>query len=265
MYTINQYVKVESLDEAYELNQKKMNTILGGTLWLRMGNRNVNTAIDLEKLGLHKIEETEQAFVIGCMTSLRDMEMSEALHTFTQGAIRESLRHIVGVQFRNCATIGGSIYGRFGFSDILTCLLVLDTEVELYKRGIIPLAEFVKLPPDNDILVHIIIKKTPRIAAYVSLRNSETDFPVIACAVSKGSDGVRSAIGARPGKAALLGDEAQLLSKEISTETIEAYAAYVQEHTVFGTNMRASGEYRKAMAGVLIKRALRDVMMKEAE
>ena len=30
MIQIKQYVKVESIDEAYELNQKKRNVILGG-------------------------------------------------------------------------------------------------------------------------------------------------------------------------------------------------------------------------------------------
>ena len=39
----------------------------------------------------------------------------------------KSLRHIVGVQFRNCATIGGSIWGRYGFSDVLTMFLAMDT------------------------------------------------------------------------------------------------------------------------------------------
>lgn len=45
----------------------------------------------------------------------------------TGGAVRESLRHIVGVQFRNLATVGGSIFGRFGFSDVLTMFLALDS------------------------------------------------------------------------------------------------------------------------------------------
>lgn len=47
--------------------------------------------------------------------------------------------HIVGVQFRECATFGGSVWGRFGFSDILTGLLALDCEVELAEAGRIPL------------------------------------------------------------------------------------------------------------------------------
>ena len=60
MYTINQYVKVKSLEEAYELNQKRMNAVLGGTLWLRLGSRAIQTAIDLSGLGLDQIEDWPQ-------------------------------------------------------------------------------------------------------------------------------------------------------------------------------------------------------------
>ena len=41
MLKIKEYVKAESLEQAYELNQKRMNCILGGMLWLKMSNRNV--------------------------------------------------------------------------------------------------------------------------------------------------------------------------------------------------------------------------------
>ena len=37
MLNIQNYIKVESLDEAYELNQKKNNKIIGGMMWMRMG------------------------------------------------------------------------------------------------------------------------------------------------------------------------------------------------------------------------------------
>ena len=47
MFKAREYKRVESLEEAYELNQKKSSCILGGMLWLKMGNRNVGTAIDL--------------------------------------------------------------------------------------------------------------------------------------------------------------------------------------------------------------------------
>lgn len=34
MYTIQGYVKVKSLEEAYELNQKKSSAVIGGGMWL---------------------------------------------------------------------------------------------------------------------------------------------------------------------------------------------------------------------------------------
>lgn len=37
MFTIREYVKVSSLEEAYELNQKKANVVFGGGVWLRLG------------------------------------------------------------------------------------------------------------------------------------------------------------------------------------------------------------------------------------
>ena len=185
MLKIKNYVKVKSVAEAYELNQKKSACVLGGMVWLKMQNRPVGpTAIDLSGLGLDTITENEEEFVIGCMTSLRALEVHEGLNAYTGGAVKESLRHIVGVQFRNCATVGGSLWGRFGFSDVLTMFLALPSEVELYDRGRISLEELTESPKDRDILVNIYMKKLPLACAYVSQRNSATDFPVLACAAS---------------------------------------------------------------------------------
>lgn len=98
MLKIKNYVKAESLAQAYELNQKKNAIVLGGMVWLKMGNRNIVTAIDLSGLGLDSITETDEEFVIGCMTSLHAIETHKALNEYTGGAVRESVRHIVGVR-----------------------------------------------------------------------------------------------------------------------------------------------------------------------
>ena len=142
MLNIQNYKKVESIEEAYELNQKKANRIIGGMMWMRMGDNRINTAIDMSGLGLDKLEETDEEFKIGCMTSLRQLENHKGFNEYTKGCAKEALRHIVGVQFRNLATVGGSIYGRYGFSDVLTLLIGLDSYVELYKGGIVPLTEY---------------------------------------------------------------------------------------------------------------------------
>lgn len=259
MMTIKNYVRAQSLEEAYQLNQNKRNKILGGMLWLKMGSSTINTAIDLCDLGLDTIEETEEAFSIGAMVSLRQIELHEGLNCYTGGVAAKAVRDIVGVQFRNLATVGGSIFGRFGFSDVLTAFLSMDCDVELYKGGIVPLREFRDMKKDRDILVRLIVKKTPGKFAYQTLRNSKTDFPVLACAVSCVSGTYRASIGARPGKAMLLTDEKNLLAGGITHESAKAFAEYVAANVPTSGNVRGSAAYRTQLCRVLTERALKEL------
>lgn len=256
MIKIKEYRKAESLEEAWELNQKRSNRVIGGMLFVKMSDANVHTVIDLSGLGLDKIEEDEEEFCIGCMVSLRQMEMHEGLNEYTNHAIREALRHIVGVQFRNLATVGGSVFGRYGFSDVLTVLLALDSYVELYKGGIVPMETFVSMKRDNDILVRIIIRKTPARAAYQSMRNSATDFPVITCSAAIIGDEVRLSVGARPAKAVLIRDEEGILAAGINSETAERFAQYAAGCIPTGSNMRGSAGYRAHLIRVLTERVM---------
>lgn len=256
MLTIGQYVRAQSLEEAYTLCQNKRSVILGGMLWLKMQNREIDTAIDLGGLGLDAIEETDTDYRIGAMVSLRQLETHPGLAALTQGAMADSVKQIVGVQFRNLATAGGSLYGRFGFSDVLTFFLALDAKVELYHRGIIPLSEFAVLPNERDILVRVIVPKTPIRAVYLAQRNQSTDFPVLTCALVRRGDEVVCSIGARPNKATLFQDENGCLANGITEESARAFGQDVAARAKFGNNLRGSAEYRRAVCAVLIRRGL---------
>ena len=259
MFTIKNYVVAESLEQAYELNQKKNNVILGGTAWLKMGNRNIQTAIDLSNLGLDIIEEDDESFKIGCMCTLRQLEVDKNLNSYFDGAIEKSLIHIVGVQFRNCATIGGSVYSRFGFSDVLTCLLALDTYVELYKGGIIPLEVYKDMDYDTDVLVRIIIKKDKRRVSYLTMRNSATDIPTLAIAVSKKNLTWNVVIGARAQRAILI-DGTEFLSDIPTEEEKNNLISHIVNNVKFQSNMRASMEYRVLLAKTLVLRAINETL-----
>ena len=248
MITIQKYVRAQSLEEAWQLNQNKRNRILGGMLWLRLGRGSVHTAIDLCDLGLNAIEETEEAFSIGAMATLRDLELHAGLNAYTANAVANAVKDIVGVQFRNMATVGGSIWGRFGFSDVLTVFLALDSYVELYKGGIVPLEQFAGMKKDNDILVRLIVKKTPCKVVYTSVRNQRTDFPVLACAVARMNGEYRASIGARPSRAIL-----------IRRETAEGFGAFVAENAPTEGNIRGSGAYRTHLIKVLVERSMNEL------
>lgn len=251
MFTAQNYIKARSLEEAYTLNQKRGNTILGGGCWLRLGQRSIQNLIDLSELGLDQIKEGEDSFSLGAMVTLRQLEQSAALSDAFETAFADMVRHIVGVQFRNCATLGGSVVSRFGFSDILTLLLALDCEVELAGAGRIPLTDYARMPYDRDVLAWIHVKKDGRRVAYESFRNSETDIPVLTCAMSEKDGVVTAVVGARPGRACRV--EASL-SLNAGEEEWQAFLDKVNQMH-FGSNMRASEAYRRHLASVLLRRA----------
>ena len=244
MFTAERYVRPATLQEALELNRKRSSTILGGGCWLRLGRKRIGTLIDLSGLGLDQIEEQDGWVRIGAMVSLRQLETSALLKERFGSLFADMTGHIVGVQFRECATFGGSVWGRFGFSDILTGLLALDCEVELAEAGRIPL---------RDILAAVWVQLDGRKAVYHTVRNAGTDFPVLACAVShgEGETAYRLSIGARPMKA---------VSLEVTPDTLETALDAVS----FGTNLRAGAAYRRHLASVLANRGIRELEGEQA-
>ena len=163
-------------------------------------------------------------------------------------------------------TVGGSIYGRFGFSDVLTAFLAMDTFVELYNGGTVRLSDFVNRKQDKDLLLSVIVRKGKRQFRYESIRQTQTDFPVLACAtvtgIVHGQETWYFSIGARPMKAALL-EKKWEIPRDASEERIREYAQEVASSFTYGTNMRGSAEYRQHLAEVLVRREISSILAEE--
>lgn len=245
---IREYKRAQSIEEALSLCEKKHNAVLGGGTWLRLGSRRtIQTAIDLSALGLDTIEETAEEFTVGAMVSLRAYETHQGLENAFLGLCRRSVEHIVGVQFRACATIGGSVWGRFGFSEVLCALMALGAQVELARGGRMPLAAFAQKKPDRDILLRVFIPKGIEGIGCESMRSQQTDFPILCVAAVRRAQGLSLCIGARPMRACVL---------EGTRE--EGLLARAASEIRYGTNARGGGTYRGHLAQVLSARALEE-------
>lgn len=258
MITIKEYVAPNSIEETYEiLMARRNNLILGGCGFIKMSSKNINTAIDLCNLSLDYITENEHEILIGADTSLRQLEINSIIKNYCGGAISQGVSHIVGVQFRNMARVGASVFSRYGFSDLLPSLLVLDARVKFYNSGIIDLKDFLERKYEKDILLEVILPKKEGIATYDCLRKSYGDFPIINGAMFKGKNSeYKISIGARPQRAKLAHKAAIALKNGTTIENIQDM---VLEEISFGANMRGSKAYREDMCKVLVNRMYRKI------
>ncbi|WP_163340607.1 xanthine dehydrogenase family protein subunit M [Desulfopila sp. IMCC35008] len=261
MLQIKNILYAKDLEEAYRAYISEPDSVvLGGCGYLRLGSRKIATAIDLSHLNLDFIEKREDTIEIGAMTTLRAIETSPLTSDLWGGMLANSVSHIVGVQLRNIVTTGGTVAGRYAFSDPITALLALDAKVALFNHGEIDLADFLETKGLRDIVVKITIPDDVRNGAFASIRKSNTDYAILNCAVTVTTDSFRIVVGSRPGKAQrATRAEAYLLANGLNADTASKAGKIAAEELKFGDNPRGKGKYRSAICPVLIERCLAEV------
>jgi len=259
-----QHIETPStIEDAYNLLlQNDKNVVIGGGAWLRLGNKEIDTVVSLDLLGLDTITETKDTIVIGSMTTLRDIETSSILQNQMSGILTESVKQIMGVQIRNIATIGGSIAGKYSFSDILPVLLVMNTTLRFHKQGDITLSDFIKQKKmDPDILVSILIQKESGKAYFQKVAKTILSFALLNIAISNCTE-YKIQIGARPGSVKPATKACAYLNSCTTVTDVEiknAVELALDELSV-SSNSKASKEYREDLLRVYLTRGLKEVM-----
>ncbi|MDH7483090.1 MAG: FAD binding domain-containing protein [Spirochaetales bacterium] len=258
---IKEYVRPSSLDEAYQLMRTRHATPLGGCVWLRMNAKPVALGVDLAALDLDYIRDAGDMIEIGAMTTYRSLETSTLLAEQYGKLFPEALGHIVGVQLRATISVGGTVAGRYGFSDLNTTLSALGAKVVLYPGTIMDLATFIAEGAESPFLVEKILLPKGVRGAYQQIRITRNDFPILNVAVAWTGSSWRVAVGSRPAATRLCHAAMQMLGSDPnpSDQTIEAASRQAAEETSVGSDIRASHDYRKAVLPVLIRRALLEV------
>lgn len=253
----NNYYKASSLEDAYKkLKENPKNAIVAGGLWMKKTGLQYDTLIDLSELGLDQIKEEKNVIRVGAMVSLRDFENSPIISKLFSGATAFGVREVVGPAFRNSATIGGSIYGRYPFSDVIASLLPLDVKVKLYPEQELSLEELLNYRGKLDgIITEILIRKEEGKGYFKKMKANAVDFPMINFSIVKRGGKNYIAIGSRPGVAAL----ARKAMEEADKGNYEKAAEIAAEELQFLDSSNISKEYRQDLTKVYVRRGLEEV------
>lgn len=256
---VNEYYRASSLEDAYQkLQASPKNTIVAGGLWMKKMGQSYDSLIDLSKLGLDKISETKDEVIVGSMVTQRDFEDSKIVSFLFAGAPVFAVREVMGVNFRNLATIGGSIMGRYPFSDVITGLLPYDVELEFYPAQKMSLEEYLNYKGKlNAILVAVHIKKGEGKGFFKKVKTTALDFPIVNIAVAKVNKEYRIVVGARPMVAARSYKAMEYLNN--GGKDFAKAAELAVEELSFMDNKDASKEYRVDLAKVYVRRGLEEV------
>ncbi len=256
---VNEYYRASSLEDAYQKRQASpKNAIVAGGLWMKKMGQSYDSLIDLSKLGLDKISETKDEVIVGSMVSQRDFEDSKIVSFLYAGAPAFAVREVMGVNFRNLATIGGSIMGRYPFSDVITGLLPYDVELEFYPAQKMSLEEYLNYKGKlNAILIAVHIKKGEGKGFFKKVKTTALDFPIVNIAVAKVNKEYRVVVGARPMVAAKSYKAMEYLNN--GGKDFAKAAELAVEELSFMDNKDASREYRVDLAKVYVRRGLEEV------
>lgn len=256
---IKKYVFPEKTDEAYELLiNEKSSLVIGGGAYLRLQKTNIETAVDIEKLEFNYIKCDEHILKIGSSVTLRELEVNVNTKTELNEILSNMVKQIGGVQLRNLATIGGSICGKYNFSDILPSLVALNAKLVFFKYGEIELKEYLEKETFKDILIEIVIDiKQEAIVKY--FKSTYKEYSLINLAIAKKDNVYKIAVGGRPGRAKI----SELGSMVLSTGgNIDKAIEVVLNELEFKKDYRASDEYRKNLTKVLLKEAFNEMWVK---
>ncbi|MGI6686069.1 MAG: FAD binding domain-containing protein [Bacillota bacterium] len=274
------FVNIESKAEALEvLHQEKEKSYLvaGATNvmpFIRYEKINDKTLINIRNLKeLRFIREEADRIEIGSLTTICDLEKSETIRKFAP-ALVEAAQNFADPTTRNSATIGGNIANASPAADTATPLLALNAVVVAEsKAGVrrIPMQEFflgvnkTALACDELITCIEVPKNTANARSTfikLGLRNAMAISVVSVAAGVEVADGKVAAVNVALGSVAPTPVRAPkveraLVGKEFTQEMVEEAAKLVVEDISPIDDVRASGEYRKTVASVLVKRALK--------
>ena len=245
-----EYHRPRSLAEAVSLLGRAQ-PLAGGTV-LTPRRRRVEAVIDLQDLGLDRLEQSDETLELGSgvrLQSLADLDTVPEM-------LRESARREAGWNLRNAATLGGTVAAGDGRSPLLTVLVALQAEILIEPEGRWADLDLVLSGRPDSFRGRLMTSMRFRVPAgqgYDQVARTPADAPIVCVAAASWASGPLSValggFGPAPLRLAAEGG--------VSGFVQAASLAYGQAEDAW-----ASAAYRSEVAGVLVQRTLEGIGLK---
>lgn len=276
---VKTYHRPKSVDEALKLisNETDKNVPLAGGTVLALNPRGVDGLVDLADLKLSFVRRDADHLRIGAMTPIREIQRSEQVRQAAGGIIAESAKNYLTALIRNRATLGGLLAAGNFWADLVTVLSALNASVTIVRfanssgkvqDSTVPLEDFIQKGPRKSlgggIASEILVPLSNASArfAYNRVAKVETDISIVSAALAVNFSGrtvksVRLVVGNGMKPVRLKSVDDQVAGRTVS-DAAEAAARAAGEIPA-DSDIRASGEYRRSVAQVLVRRLFQSV------
>jgi len=274
--TVSSYVLPTSVAEAVGLLQAHGSEILvlaGGTVVMPLVNEGVRLpaqVMGLRRTGLDGIQTRDDGLRVGATTTLTALAAQDAVPLLATAS-----RRTASWAVRNMATVGGNLFSAPRGGDVATALLALDAVVEATgpagMRSIELDAFFTgpfttALAPD-ELVTAIVVPAAAGATTFVKLGRRQANTPAVvtvaARLVARGGSvtDARLALGsAGPHPVRVAAAEAALVGRSLDDVSIADAAAAATDVAAPLSDAVASDWYRRRMVGVIVRRALEELV-----
>lgn len=244
------------------------------TILLKQGLYQPTTLVNIKKIpGLKGIRfDRTDGLVIGALATHRDVETSPLIREKLP-VLCEAEREVANIRVRNMGTVGGNLASGEPLTDLAQIFIALDGRVKITGPGgerILPVEElfvdfYTTRLAGDEIITQIVLPTLPPRSAVEYLRfssSSVVDKPCVGVAVRATLDGevlqtvriVLGCVGPTPVRARQA--EAVIAGARPTAELIAEAAKLASQECSPTSDLRGSEQYKRAIAGTLVKRAL---------
>lgn len=251
-----EHVRPSTIDEALDaLANPEAKVLAGGQSLLPVMKLRVvrpSVLVDVARLELRGVRVEGDEVGIGTLTTWGELERTPELKRPPLAAIAECAAEIGDLQVRNRGTLGGSMAHADPASDMPAVVLALGAQIVLRSAGggrRIPadelfLGPFTTALAPGELITEVIV---PIVAgsgsAYVKIEHPASGFALAGAAAHVGPEGKQSV--------AVTGVGANAFLLPADADPLAALA----EAEIYGDRF-APAEYRRHLAGVVVRRAL---------